>query len=97
MVKVRLIEVRMAGPGGNFGDGDTVDVTPETAQILVNMGQAAFVDEQVQVEAAPVETAPVEMDPVETATVTPEETATARPQRKRRREKQEESDVATEN
>lgn len=86
MVKVRLIEVRMAGPAGNFGDGDTVDVTPETAQILVNLGQAAFVDAQVQAETAP----------VEMATVTPEETATARPQGKRRRVKQEESDVATE-
>lgn len=86
MVKVKLIKVRMAGPGGNFSDGDTVDVTPETAQILVNMGQAALVEENAQVAAAP----------VETATVAPGETATARPQRKRRLAKQEESDVATE-
>ena len=77
MVKVKLIKVRMAGPDGNFGDGDTVDVTPATAQILVNMGQAAFVEENAQVETAP----------VETATITPRETATARPQQKRGRVK----------
>lgn len=87
MVEIRLINIRMAGPNGNFGDGATVEVTPETAQILVNLGQAELVEENAQVEAAP----------VETATVTPGETATARPQRKRRRAKQEESDVAAEN
>jgi hypothetical protein len=83
--------VRMAGPDGNAGPGDVVEVPIETAQILIANGSATAVETPVVDSGTAVETpvvdsgTPADARPDETATLPPRETATARPQRKRSR------------
>ena len=78
---VRLGEgMRMAGPTGNYGPGEVVEVADAVGEVLVANGLAV----EVAVEAA----APVSAIPeVETAVETPPEAATASPQRRRTRKK----------
>jgi hypothetical protein len=77
-MKVKLgAGVRMAGPEGNAGPGDVVDLPTPTAQMLIANGSATAVDAPVGASGAPVDDIPAE-----TATLLPHKAATARPQRK---------------
>lgn len=72
-MRIRLgAGTRMAGPEGNYGPGDTVEVTTAVGEMLIANWLAAAVEVAAVAQ-------------VETADNPPPETATAPPQRRRTR------------
>jgi len=75
-MRIKLINVRLAGPTQNVGPGEIADVSLDAARLLVQAGHATYVDDIVHA-------APPAPRTVTITTVAPAEQAVSRRGRKK--------------